>query len=63
MKTALTLYIGMLVVAILGALGCIFNLIAVVSGFLHSVPLTTLFIGRIIGLFVPPLGALLGWFA
>jgi hypothetical protein len=42
--------------------GWLMNLWDVVVGFVHSTPMTTLFIGRLIGLVVAPLGAILGYF-
>lgn len=42
--------------------GWVMNLIDVVHLFLANSPLTTLFIGKVIGIFVFPLGGVLGWF-
>ena len=46
---------------ILGGIGWILNIIALVAGF--SEPLTALQALRIVGVFVAPLGAVLGWAA
>ena len=60
MKNELPTIIGVLVTAVF-ATGYIFNLIAIFS--LPAVSLWTGFdILRVIGVFVPPLGALLGYF-
>lgn len=51
------------IIALLHIIGCVMNLIALVTVAIHSAPMTTLVVFRVIGLFFPPLGALLGWFA
>ena len=45
------------------AIGWIINLVCFLSAVFHGGELTTLFIGRLVGIFVVPLGALLGLFA
>lgn len=54
-----TLYV---ICFMVGVVGWLLNLIDVVAGFVHSGPVTTLFIGRLIGIVIPPLGAMLGFF-
>jgi len=43
-------------------IGWVMNLIEVFQLFAANAPLTTLFIWRIIGVFLSPLGGILGWF-
>jgi len=43
-------------------LGWIVNLCHVIAGFVSNEPVTTMFIGRIIGVPVVILGGVLGWF-
>lgn len=62
MKTLLAFYALYFLLILLGFAGYVLNIIDVVSGFVNNEPFTTLFIGRIIGLFAFPLGAILGWF-
>lgn len=44
-----------------GFIGCVLNIIALIMTFIHGGPITTLVIGRIIGVFVPIIGAVLGY--
>lgn len=42
--------------------GWVLNVFAAVTLIIHSAPISPLFLGRLLGIVVPPLGAVLGWF-
>lgn len=48
-----------LLVAVLGVIGWVMNIIATVA--IANDPITGMFILRVIGIFLAPLGAILGW--
>lgn len=58
MKLALT-YIA---IVLTGFIGWVLNLIKVIHLFVSHAPIDTMFIGRIVGVPVSILGAILGWF-
>lgn len=60
---AVVFYLSYLLILLLALVFWIVNLVSVVKLFLVSAPFTTLFIGKIIGVPVFPLGALLGLFS
>lgn len=70
MKSIYDLFSAAGMIGILAYLGLVFglligwvmNLINVVQLFLANGELTTIFLGRIIGIFLFPLGGILGWF-
>jgi hypothetical protein len=62
MKTTLSFLILYVIVVIAFVGGWIANLVKTVGLFIHSDPITTMFIGRIVGVIVAPLGAILGYF-
>ncbi len=47
---------------IVGVGGCVLNIVKLIMAFVHGDPITTFLIGRIVGVFVPIIGAVLGWF-
>lgn len=49
-------------VVLISAYGWFSNLFALIDTFITNAPVTTLVIGRIVGLFFAPLGAALGYF-
>lgn len=54
--------LSMIVFWLAAAIGWGMNLWAVASAFIHNAPFTTMFVGRIIGVFFVPLGAIMGYF-
>ena len=46
-------------VGILGIIGWVMNIVKIVGA--ELVPITTIFVIRVVGIFVPPLGAVLGY--
>ena len=46
-------------VGILGIIGWVMNIVKIVET--ELVPMTTIFVIRVVGIFVPPLGAVLGY--
>jgi hypothetical protein len=48
--------------AVAGIVGWCMNVWATVQLVVHDSPITTFFVGRIIGVFVPFVGAILGYF-
>lgn len=62
MKTAIGGMILLYGAIILGIIGWVVNLVKVIGLFVHSAPIDAMFIGRVIGVPVGILGAVLGWF-
>lgn len=62
MKVLMALF-GLLVIGamIAGALGCVNNLIDLIALATNHAAIDGMFLLRIVGLFVPPLGAVLGY--
>lgn len=57
--------LGLLAILLLGLAlvnGWVMNLVDIVIALVHGDPLTTLLLGRFAGLFIAPLGAILGYF-
>ncbi|MER9195245.1 hypothetical protein NKI13_18380 [Mesorhizobium australicum] len=59
MKAAIVFQLTLIVAFIYG---WVVNLIAVIHALTHDAPMTTLLVGRIIGVPVGIIGAVLGWF-
>lgn len=53
--------IAWILIVVAGAIGWIINLITVANLIIASAPVTALVLGRMLGVFVAPLGAVLGW--
>lgn len=62
MRVVITAYVLYLVVALAGLVGWVMNLIDVVHLAFANAPFHALFVARIVGIFVGPLGAVLGYF-
>lgn len=56
----LALLLGIIGAAIMGIIGWVLNIIALLG---TGADITAMFVLRCIGIFVAPLGAILGWFA
>lgn len=54
--------LSILAIALAAIIGWIMNLVAVVHLFIADAPLSSLFIGRLVGVPVGIIGAILGWF-
>lgn len=62
MTTALKIYLIWLSLCGLALVGWVINLVKLVHLFVAHAPVDTMFIGRILGVPVPVIGAILGWF-
>jgi hypothetical protein len=62
MNAALTFLIAVYSAVAVGIIGWVMNLIAVIHLLVSHAPVDTMFIGRVIGIPVGILGAVLGWF-
>jgi hypothetical protein len=53
-------YLFIIAITLAGIVGWVANLVKLVGGV--DDPITTLFVLRVVGIFAPPLGAILGYF-